>query len=94
MKYSLEKIENAKVLAGEILELNQILPDDRCVMFEITGMFHPSYMVTFCVRNQRTQAFNMERTFTVLLSEADRENRFSEICAYMNKWREAYCKWI
>lgn len=92
MKYSSEKIENAKVLAGEILELNQILPDDHCVMFEITGMFHPSYMVTFCVRNPKTMVFTMERSFAVLLSEVNKENRFDEIRAYMNKWKESYCR--
>ena len=94
MRYNQEKVEAAKILTGKILELNQKLPENRCVMFEITGILHPAYIVTFCVKNQRTQAFNMERTFTVLLSEADGENRFSEICAYMKKWEEAYCKWI
>lgn len=93
MRYNQDKVEAAKILSGEILELNQILPENRCVLFEITGILHPAYIVTFCIRNPKTLAFTMERSFTVLLSAADSENSFANICDYMRKWKESYCKW-
>ncbi len=92
MRYNPDKVEAAKILSGEILELNQRLPENRCVLFEITGILHPAYIVTFCRQNPKTLAFTMEKTFTVLLSAADSENSFASICDYMKKWKEFYCR--
>jgi hypothetical protein len=94
MEYNKEKIEEAKALAAEILELNQILPDDRSVDISISGAPRPACTVEFYVRNPRTMDFKMENIFSIPLSEANKDNRFDEIRAYMNKWKEAYCKWI
>ena len=92
MKFNKDKIEAAKILTAEILELNQILPENRCVLFEITGILNPAYIVTFCVRNPKTQSFKLEKTFTVLLSTSEKDNCFPEICAHMKKWKEFYCR--
>ncbi len=92
MKYRKDKVEAAKILTAEILELNQRLPENRCVLFEITGILHPACIVTFCVKNPKTSAFTMEKTFTVLLSEADTSDSFASICDYMKKWKEFFCK--
>ena len=93
MRYNPDKVEAAKILTAEILELNQKLPENRCVLFEITGILHPAYSVTFCVKNPKTSIFTVERAFTVLLSAADSENSFANICDYMRRWKESYCKW-
>lgn len=91
MRYSKEKIEAVKILVPEILELNQRLPETKAVLFEITGIKHPAYIVTFCTWDPKKHFFIIDKTFTVLLSEADTKNDFAEITKKMNEWKELYC---
>jgi hypothetical protein len=92
MRYNKEKIEAVKILVPEILELNQRLPENKGIIFEITNIIHPAYIVTFCTWEPKKHVYRMEKTFTVLLSEADTKNDFAEITKKMNEWKELYCK--
>lgn len=96
MEYNKEKIEAAKILFAEVLELNQQLPKDRDIEMRICGMENPKVEVTFWYTNSDgTFDFADEDRFDVYLTDEDWhdicESSFADITAKMQEWKELYC---
>ena len=92
MKYNKEKVEAAKILFAEILELNQKLPEDRWVDVALSGGPYPSIEVGFWEK-QRTGGFffaDGDSLLYVHLTGRSQES-FTDITAKMQEWKELYC---
>ena len=97
MKYNKEKIEAAKILFAEILELNQKLPEDKSVDFHSCGMNNPKIEVIFWFIDENGDYdFKDEDHYEIYLIDEEWhtpfESSYAEITAKMQEWKELYCK--
>ena len=96
MEYNKEKVEAAKILFAEVLELNQQLPKERDIEMRIWGMENPKVDVIFWHTDSNgTYDYADEDHFEVYLTDEDWhrsfESSFADITAKMQEWKELYC---
>jgi hypothetical protein len=93
LKYSKEKVEAAKILFAEVLELNEELEragSEKEIQFEINGGKFPSIIVRFWDWDSEN---NPVSTFEVSLERSDKSGRRYSIHALAVKvkdWRERF----
>lgn len=94
MKYSKDKVEAAKILFAEILELNQELPEDREIYISISGGQVPMLEAIFWHREENGDMdYGDDEIFREFLEDTIWEDgTFAKITAKMQEWKELYCK--
>lgn len=96
MKYNKEKVEAAKILFAEILELNQQLPEDRWITISHSGSCDLLQVVFWAEDEEREPSYGNGDRLTVSLRDGKRRddifNTFADITAKMQEWKELYCK--
>ncbi len=97
MKYNKDKVEEAKILFAEILELNQELPEDRWITISHTGSSGLLTVVFWAEDEECEPCYGNGDRLTVNLREEKRRgyytlNTFADITAKMQEWKELYCK--
>lgn len=98
MKYNKYKVEAAKILFAEILELNQELPEDRSIDVKFEFGKYPNVEIQFWKQVQEAPrpAFKKEAEYiNSLVKEnwpVDDETFISCVTAKMQEWKELYRK--
>ena len=98
MEYNKEKVESAKKLFEEILELNQKLPEDRWIDVELSGGPYPTITVSFWKEQEDGGFFYDDDDSYLKLYFADIkrpglfESSYTKIAAKLQEWKELYCK--
>lgn len=94
MKYNKDKVEVAKILFAEILELNQELPEDRFIDIMTRGHKDGWLEVIFWhIDKEGGPDYERRDRFYELLGDVSfRENTFADITTKMQEWKELYCK--
>ena len=98
MEYNKEKIEAAKILFAEVLELNQQLPENRFIDVDLSGgPQHPAIVVSFWKERETGGFFydDGDSYFKIYFADKNRsgfpEDCFAKLTAKMQKWKELYC---
>lgn len=96
MKYNKDKVEAAKILFAEILELNQEFPVDRWITISHSGSCGLLTVVFWTEDEECEPSYGNGDRLTVNLREEKRRgdifNTFADITAKMQEWKELYCK--
>ena len=100
MKYNKEKVEAAKILFAEIINLNEKLPERMEVKLRVDGGRYSKIEVIFWKQDESGENgelnFADEDRYQIFLTDEEWhkefENSFAEITAKMQEWKELYCK--
>ena len=97
MKYNREKIEAAKILFAEVLELDEKLPENKRVSASFYGGYHGFISVDFFECNeegifQRAEGLPHGIGCTLYGEASSENNPFAKVSAVLKDWEERYCK--
>ena len=96
MKYNKEKVEAAKILFAEIMDLNQNLPEDLFIDLRICGMDNPKIEVIFWfVDENGDYDYKNEDHHEIYFTDEEWhtpfESSYAKITAKMQEWKGLYC---
>ena len=97
MKYSKGKVEAAKILFAEIINLNEKLPERMKVELRVDGGEYSKIEVIFWKPDENGELdYADEDRYQIYLTKKDWQKRyessFAKITAKMQEWKELYCK--